>query len=337
MTHEDQIREIEDLALKACNHAKAGELQLSGEALVAMGSVLRSALTQGAAQGWPKTPEEVRDFIGGNYSSLRYGNPHDGDVPSEDDLYEVTAHDLISAFRQWEPSPPPGATVPATQKDQHGETQPQPRPDDQDITQAAEIDASAVGGTVRPGADQHHEHREGNTATDGAHAGANSRGAGVRAANQAASQTRLRDLTDEEIDAIHDSLPLVEIINAAGRERSLVMDAINRAFARAVVVAAGAAVPMEAETVQQDSLDAKRLETFRKTLLAYADSMYCKGIERMRTDPCLGWEHKVKTCQYGETELAAHAQANRDFGAHFGIYEAIKQADAAIAAQEKKS
>lgn len=59
-------------------------------------------------------------------------------------------------------------------------------------------------------------------------------------------------------------------------------------------------------------------------LHAYADRQYCIGIEQMRRPECLGWEAKVKTGRFGEAEFGAHARANKAFGAHFGIYEAIK-------------
>lgn len=61
-------------------------------------------------------------------------------------------------------------------------------------------------------------------------------------------------------------------------------------------------------------------------LRAYADRQYCLGIEQLRRNECLGWEHKLKTGKFGEAEMKAHENANRHFGAHFGIYAAIRSA-----------
>lgn len=48
--------------------------------------------------GLPNTPEEIRAFIGKNFSSLQFGQ--ETEQPHENDTYTLTAHDLISAF-QW--------------------------------------------------------------------------------------------------------------------------------------------------------------------------------------------------------------------------------------------
>jgi len=46
---------------------------------------------------WPQTPEQISDFVGANFV-WREGNDA---TPSENDKYCLTAHDLISAFRNW--------------------------------------------------------------------------------------------------------------------------------------------------------------------------------------------------------------------------------------------
>lgn len=48
--------------------------------------------------GLPNTPEEIRAFIGMQFSSLQFGQ--ENEQPHENDSYTLTAHDLISAF-QW--------------------------------------------------------------------------------------------------------------------------------------------------------------------------------------------------------------------------------------------
>lgn len=59
---------------------------------------------------WPKDAADVREFVGSHFRSLFYANPTGMD-PHENDVYELTAHDLLSAFRWWadlHPSPPEG-------------------------------------------------------------------------------------------------------------------------------------------------------------------------------------------------------------------------------------
>lgn len=67
-----------------------------------------------------------------------------------------------------------------------------------------------------------------------------------------------------------------------------------------------------------------RVAELESALQAYADRQYCLGIEQLRRPECLGWEHKLKTGKFGDAEMAAHKKANEHFGAHFGIYAAIK-------------
>ena len=62
----------------------------------------------------------------------------------------------------------------------------------------------------------------------------------------------------------------------------------------------------------------------KKHLHAFADSAYCKGMEVLRRDQCLGEEHKLKQGTFGRPELEAHREAAKHFGAHFGIYGALK-------------
>ncbi len=66
------------------------------------------------------------------------------------------------------------------------------------------------------------------------------------------------------------------------------------------------------------------VEALKKHLRAFADNAYCRGIETLRRDECLGWETKAKSGKFGEAEMHAHEKANRYFGAHFGIHEALK-------------
>jgi hypothetical protein len=55
----------------------------------------------------PTTPQQVRDFIGSNFASMKPAlGMEDGqflrDVPADEgDMYTLTAHDLLSAFQEW--------------------------------------------------------------------------------------------------------------------------------------------------------------------------------------------------------------------------------------------
>ncbi|MDF2860290.1 MAG: hypothetical protein K0S02_562 [Achromobacter mucicolens] len=60
-------------------------------------------------------------------------------------------------------------------------------------------------------------------------------------------------------------------------------------------------------------------------LHAFADRKYCIAIEYARRNEALGWESKVKNGRFGVDEYACHKNMNEAYGAHFGIYEALKQ------------
>lgn len=47
----------------------------------------------------PRNAEQVRAMIGGNYISTEYGR--DDEIPSDNDKYLLSAHDLLSAFSEW--------------------------------------------------------------------------------------------------------------------------------------------------------------------------------------------------------------------------------------------
>lgn len=63
-----------------------------------------------------------------------------------------------------------------------------------------------------------------------------------------------------------------------------------------------------------------------KSLRAYADSEYIKGLNVCKTNECLGEDQKMTFGTFGKAELEAHRKAARHFGAHFGIHEAIRAA-----------
>lgn len=66
--------------------------------------VCAALAAQQPAASTPRLPQnaaDVRAFIGPHFSALNWGNPPD-DTPHEDDLYRLSAHDLLSAFRDWQ-------------------------------------------------------------------------------------------------------------------------------------------------------------------------------------------------------------------------------------------
>ena len=52
------------------------------------------------APRYPINPAEMREFIGSNFNSLNYGDSRE--VPSDNDRYSLSVHDLLSAAREWE-------------------------------------------------------------------------------------------------------------------------------------------------------------------------------------------------------------------------------------------
>lgn len=53
----------------------------------------------GSAEHWPTNAEEVRGFVGSDYCSLKYGRQDQ--TPDDNDIYTMSAHDLISAIQSW--------------------------------------------------------------------------------------------------------------------------------------------------------------------------------------------------------------------------------------------
>lgn len=89
---EGQVLHVIALAPSENGHATASS---PAAALV---EKLNNVLHKALRQSLPRTPEQIRLFVGGNFSSVQFAK---GDVtPHEDDTYSVTAHDLITAF-QW--------------------------------------------------------------------------------------------------------------------------------------------------------------------------------------------------------------------------------------------
>lgn len=90
-----------------------------------MRDLLSRASRVGAQGGerWPETPADIRDFIGSSFTAAKFRNYDESHIgfsqaePHEDDLYTVSAHDLLEAFSFWRDSAPvPSAGSPMTEE-----------------------------------------------------------------------------------------------------------------------------------------------------------------------------------------------------------------------------
>ena len=59
-----------------------------------------------------------------------------------------------------------------------------------------------------------------------------------------------------------------------------------------------------------------RVGEMRDDIQAKSDNAYCRGLDVSRTTPCLGWEAKVKSGEFGRDELEAHKLAAHWDGKH---------------------
>lgn len=103
-------------------------------------------------------------------------------------------------------------------------------------------------------------------------------------------------------------------------------------FARAVIAADRA---LRVEAAAQDAEGAQATQAVGadtwKELDGKATTAYCRYIEQMKRDACLGWEHKVKHGKFGEAELKAHCTAAEYLGMHRAYADASNLAHSAIA------
>lgn len=53
----------------------------------------------GGPEHWPTTAAEVRVFVGSDFCSLKFGR--EDHAPDDNDLYTMSAHDLLSAIQSW--------------------------------------------------------------------------------------------------------------------------------------------------------------------------------------------------------------------------------------------
>ena len=76
------------------------------------------------------------------------------------------------------------------------------------------------------------------------------------------------------------------------------------------------------------------LERAQKQISNMASLAYGKALDKFGEAPCLGWEAKVKSGEYGSREHEAHAEANKLMGRHQGLAEAARLIRAALEAKQ---
>ena len=94
--------DVKQLAQQAGLHS-GKEVRWDGQILPGADGLSRFAalVLERAAQTMPSTPEEISAFIGSNFCGVEYADP-DMPAASQGDTYTLTAHDLLSAFDEWE-------------------------------------------------------------------------------------------------------------------------------------------------------------------------------------------------------------------------------------------
>jgi hypothetical protein len=68
----------------------------------------------------------------------------------------------------------------------------------------------------------------------------------------------------------------------------------------------------------------KDTERLKVRLITFADAEYVRGIRIAQQTETLGWDQKAKTGQFSQKEYDSHKAMNEAFGAHKGIYAAMK-------------
>lgn len=76
-------------------------------------------------------------------------------------------------------------------------------------------------------------------------------------------------------------------------------------------------------TDQAESYANARVKQALAELRKLSDGAYCRYIDTLYRDECLGWEAKVKDGRFGEREFNAHKKAHEFLGQHRAFAEAI--------------
>lgn len=130
----------------------------------------------------------------------------------------------------------------------------------------------------------------------------------------------------KELKTLIDELYAAEALSAPhprheGKESSLHREGLLLDAAKAL------------EALAPDTSAKVDVEWVLQKFIQRADSEYCKGID-MATydDDTRGWEARAKAGRYGEAEHKAHEKLNKHMGAHYTIYDVVKEVRAALQA-----
>jgi hypothetical protein len=99
-------------------------------------------------------------------------------------------------------------------------------------------------------------------------------------------------------------------------------------------VRAMARIAREALDAAPAAAQGEALTELLKLLDGKSGAAYCRYVEILRRDECLGWEHKTKHGKFGEAELKAHTLAAEHLGMHRAFAAALSDARAALAQGE---
>lgn len=71
-------------------------------------------------------------------------------------------------------------------------------------------------------------------------------------------------------------------------------------------------------------------------LQSMRDAAYCESLSIARSTPCLGWEAKVRSGEFGRTEMEAHQASNLAMGRYQGLSRALEVIAEIAAAQPEE-
>lgn len=67
--------------------------------------------------------------------------------------------------------------------------------------------------------------------------------------------------------------------------------------------------------------DTQRLS--ESEMVTHRDAQYCKYLDLLSQNDCLGWESKVRAGEFGKDQLEAHCQAREHYGQYLGMTEGM--------------
>lgn len=91
--------------------------------------------------------------------------------------------------------------------------------------------------------------------------------------------------------------------------------------------------PQAAQSEVRGAMPLKKIEA---NLVAASDSAYCAYIHQLQQTECLGWEQKVRSGNFGKSELDAHSKAGEWLGNHRAFLLALRIIKDALAQAGKE-